>query len=82
MVCGRPIICTRGTYPGVFTEKEKCGLVTSYTKEDLKNAIIKLRDNPKLREELGRNALKAAIREYNWDKQEEKLLEIYEDLKK
>ena len=78
MVCGRPIICTRGTYPGVITEKEKCGLVASYTKKDLKKVILELRDNPKLCEELGKNALKAAINKYNWEKQEEKLVKIYE----
>ena len=81
MVCGRPIICTKNTYPGEFTEKQKCGLAIPYTKNDLKQAIIKLRDSPKLREELGRNALNAAIREYNWEKQEEKLLKVYEELK-
>ena len=80
MVCGRPIICTKGTYPGNFTEKEKCGLVAAYTKKDLKETIIRLRDNLKLREELGKNALKAAIAEYNWKKQEEKMLKIYEEL--
>lgn len=82
MLCGRPIICTEGTYPGEFTEKEECGIVVLQTKEDLKRGIIKLRDNPQLREKLGRNALKAAIREYNWERQEEKLLIIYEKLKK
>jgi glycosyltransferase involved in cell wall biosynthesis len=80
MVCGRPIICTKDTYVGKFTEKEKCGLIVPYTKKDLKNAIIELRDNPELREELGRNTLKAAIREYNWEKQEEKLLRVFEEL--
>jgi len=78
MVCGRPIICTKDTYPGRLTEKEKCGLVSSYTKQDFKKTIIKLRDNPKLREELGRNALNSALRGYNWEKQEEKLIEIYQ----
>ena len=67
MVCGRPIVCTEGTYPGEFTKKENVGLVVPYTKNDLKQAIIKLRDDPKLREEFGKNALKAAIREYNWN---------------
>ena len=81
MLCGRPIICTEGTYPGEFTEKEGCGIVVLQTKEDLKRGIIKLRDNPQLREKLGRNALKAAIREYNWEKQEEKLVLIYEKIK-
>lgn len=82
MACGRPIICTKGTYAGNVTEKENVGLTVEYSKESLKQAIIKLRDNPKLREELGKNALKAAIEKYNWEKQEEKLLKIYEDLKK
>ena len=77
MVCGRPVICTNGTYPGVFTEENKCGLVSKYTKEDLKNTILKLKDNPELCEELGKNALKAAINQYNWGKQEVKLNEIY-----
>ena len=81
MVCGRPIICTKGTYPGVTTEKEKCGLVSHYTKKDLKEVIIKLRDSSKLREELGKNALTAAISKYNWEKQEEKLLTLYENIK-
>jgi len=46
----------------------------------LKEAIIKLRDDPELRERLGRNALKAAITKYNWERQEEKLLELYSDI--
>jgi len=80
MVCGRPIICTKNTYPGEVTEREKCGLVSEYTIKGLKKVIIKLRDNPKLCEELGKNALKTAIREYNWSKQEKKLLKIYSNL--
>jgi len=80
MVCGRPIICTKGTYPGQSTLKEKCGLVATFSKEDLKKAIIKIRDNSALREELGRNALNAAIREYNWEKQEKKLIKVYEEI--
>jgi len=82
MACGRPIIITKDTYAGELTKKLNCGLVIDFDKEALKEAIIKLRDNPELCEKLGKNALKAAIGEYNWEKQEEKLLEIYENLKK
>ncbi len=81
MVCGRPIIGTKGTRIGELTEQEKCGLVIDYTKEALRDAIIKLRDSPKLCEELGRNALKAAIDKYNWELVEKKLLKLYEKLK-
>ena len=77
MVCGRPIICTKGTYSGELTEREETGLSVDYSKEALQEAIIRLRDDAALRERLGRNALRAAITKYNWPKQEEKLLEIY-----
>jgi len=80
MVCGRPIICTRGTYSGELTEREEVGLTVEYTEEALKQAIIKLRDNPGLREKLGRNALEAAIAKYNWQNEEMKLLELYKSL--
>lgn len=80
MVCGRPIICTRGTYSGEMTEQEEVGLAVEYNEQALKEAIIKLRDNLELRERLGRNALKAAIAKYNWQKQEEKLLALYDSL--
>jgi glycosyltransferase involved in cell wall biosynthesis len=81
MVCGRPIICARGTYSGEVTEQEEVGLTVEYTEEALKQAIIKLRDNSGLREKLGRNALEAAISKYNWQNEEVKLLELYESLK-
>jgi len=80
MVCGRPVICTKGTYSGELTEQEEVGLAVEYTEEALKQAIIKLRDKPGLREKLGRNALKAAIAKYNWQKEEAKLLELYKSL--
>lgn len=80
MVCGRPIICTKGTFAGELTEREKVGLVVDYNKDAVREAIIKLRDNQDLREELGRNALRAAIKKYNWEKQKIKLLDVYKDL--
>jgi glycosyltransferase involved in cell wall biosynthesis len=80
MVCGRPVICTKGTRSGFITEKEKCGIVVDYSIDSLRDGIIKLRDNPKLCETLGKNALKAALDKYNWEKQEEKLIKIYEQI--
>ncbi len=80
MVSGRPIICTKGTYPGAFTEKYDVGLTAEFNKESLKKAIVKLRDNPDLCEKLGKNALKNAVEEFNWERQEEKLVKLYENL--
>jgi len=81
MVCGKPIICTKGIYSGKFVLKEKCGLAVDYYRQSLKEAIIKLRDNPRLCEELGKNGFKAAKEKYNWKKQEKKLVRIYKELK-
>jgi glycosyltransferase involved in cell wall biosynthesis len=81
MACGRPIICTKGTYSGEVTEQEEVGLAVEYNEQALKEAIVKLRDDPELRQKLGRNALKAAIAKYNWQKQEEKLLALYQTLR-
>jgi len=77
MVCGRPIICTGGTYCAEITEREGIGLAVEYSEEALRKAIIKLRDDPHLRERMGRNALRAAIAKYNWHNEEIKLLELY-----
>lgn len=80
MVCGRPIIVTKGTYAAKMTEELKCGLTVEYNKESVRDAIVKLRDNPELCEELGRNAFKAARERYNWEIERKKLLKIYEEI--
>jgi len=80
MVCGRPIICTKGIHSGDFVEKEKCGLAINYSTDELKKTIIRLRDNPKLCEELGKNGIDAAVKKYSWEKQEEKLLNVYKGI--
>ncbi len=82
MVCGRPIICTKDTRSGEITKEESCGLVVEYSEEGLKEAIIKLRDSPALCEELGKNALHAAVKKYNWAIEEKKLLNVYDKVAK
>jgi glycosyltransferase involved in cell wall biosynthesis len=80
MVCGRPIICTKGTRSGDITEKEKCGLIIEYSKDSLRKGIIKLRDNKDLCKKLGRNALNAALNKYNWGIEKSKLLKLYKNM--
>jgi len=80
MVTGRPIIVTKDTFAAEMTEELKCGITVEYNLESVKKAIITLRDNPKLCEELGKNALKAAQGKYNWIIEKQKLLKIYKDL--
>jgi glycosyltransferase involved in cell wall biosynthesis len=81
MAAGRPVIATKGTYSGNLVEELKMGLAIDFDEKSLKSAIIKLRDDPKLREEFGKNALKAALGEYNWKLQEKKLLNVYDQMR-
>ena len=77
MVCGKPIICTKGTYAGDLTEKLNCGLVVDYNPDAIKEAVLKLKNNPKLCEILGKNGLMAAKREYNWEAKKLILIKLY-----
>jgi glycosyltransferase involved in cell wall biosynthesis len=81
MVCGRPIIITKGTYAAEMTEKLKCGITVEFTKESVEKTIIYLRDNPKKVVELGKNAFNAAKTKYNWKNEKTKLIKVYEELK-
>jgi glycosyltransferase involved in cell wall biosynthesis len=82
MAAGRPVIVTKGLYYSKIIEREDCGLAVNYEKEEISKSIIELRDNPKLCEAYGRNALKAAMGEFNWTKQEEKLIHVYGNWKR
>jgi glycosyltransferase involved in cell wall biosynthesis len=80
MVCGRPVIASKKTYSGKLVEELHIGIAIDYSEKSLIQTVKKLKNNPDLCEELGRNALKAALRDYNWSHQEKKLLEVYEKL--
>jgi len=80
MICGRPLIASKDTYIGQMTQDLNCGIVKDFSEEGVIEAVTKLRDNPGLCEKYGKDGLKAAINEYNWEKQEEKLLKIYDKI--
>jgi glycosyltransferase involved in cell wall biosynthesis len=80
MVAGRPVITTKGTYSGKLTEEENVGIAIEFTKDAFKKAILTLRDDPRIREEYGRNALNAALRKFNWEFEERKLHKGYEEI--
>ncbi len=74
---GRPIIVSRGTYPAEFTEKYGIGVVVEHSKEGLRDGIERLKNDRDLRERMGRKALEIGLKEYNWDNQADKLLNLY-----
>lgn len=78
MMCGKPILANKGTSTAKKVLEENCGiLVDAENIEDIKKAIINLRDNPELRKELGANGRNAYEKRYNWAIMEQRLLTIY-----
>jgi glycosyltransferase involved in cell wall biosynthesis len=78
MMCGLPIITNVSQE---IVNETNCGLVVEYENtEQIKEAIVTLRDNPQLRKRLGDNGRKAFLEKYNWSVMEERLYKIYESL--
>jgi glycosyltransferase involved in cell wall biosynthesis len=82
MVAGRPIIVPKNTYEAEFVKKIQNGIAIDLSVNNIKNVLNLLKNNPELCEKMGRKGFLAAIEKYNWKKQEEKILNIYSNLKK
>jgi glycosyltransferase involved in cell wall biosynthesis len=81
MGAAKPIIASANTLYGEVVKKEDCGVVIPYGDiEALRKTITELAADGDLRSKFGKNAYKAAKREYNWDKQGEKLMAVYNKL--
>ena len=81
MMCGTPILVNKGTSTANKVREENCGLVVDANIiEEIKEAIIKLRDNLELCEELGANGRKAYEQRYSCEIMERHLLNLYQEL--
>lgn len=78
MMCGKSIIASAGTNMADIVLREKCGLVVKYGNvNELKRAIVLLKDNRDLAMSLGRNGRNAYLKKYSWRFMEERLLRLY-----
>lgn len=90
MMCGKPIIVTGGTPMARLVSQERCGLILDKIYDpldydlpaaeliyDLEGALVALQSK-QFRDRLGQNGRKAYERQYNWEKESKKLLEMYE----
>lgn len=78
LMSGIPVICTDFTTWREVVEKYQCGIcVDPNSISQIRDAIIRLRDNPDLTAKMGENARLAAEKEYNWKEQESSLLNVY-----
>lgn len=81
MMLGKPIIVSRRTRMEDIVKQNKCGLVVDCNNtSEIKDAILKLKDSPKLCKKLGYNGRKAYEKKYNWEIMEERLLKIYRNI--
>jgi glycosyltransferase involved in cell wall biosynthesis len=81
MICGKPILVNQGTSTTQKVTQENCGIaVNPGDVEEIKQAIIKLRDNPQLCRELGANARQAYEQRYGWDIMGKRLVGLYKNL--
>jgi glycosyltransferase involved in cell wall biosynthesis len=75
MMSGVPIITN---FTPDFVNEIGFGIIVEYGNiEQIRSAIITLRDNPELRKRLGGNGRKAFVEKYNWGIMEQKLYEVY-----
>ncbi|MFC2048354.1 glycosyltransferase family 4 protein [Chloroflexota bacterium] len=83
MVCGKPMLANSGSSTAVKVLEGNCGLVVDANNiAEIREAIVKLKENPELREELGANARKAYEQKYSWEIMERRLISLYQELTK
>lgn len=81
MMCATPIIANKETTMANIVEGENCGVVIPYFDTNvLKDALMKLKDNPSLCTKLGENGRLAFEKKYNWEIMEKRLINLYDEL--
>jgi glycosyltransferase involved in cell wall biosynthesis len=79
MLCGKPLIVNQGSSTARKVQLERCGLVVDANNvDDVRKAIIQLKQNPELCRELGANARRAYEERYRWGIMKTKLIQLYQ----
>lgn len=80
---GKPIIATNiGTLKDIFSHKINSIVIDSADPDQIVDAVVLLKQNPDLAELIGQNARKEAIEKHSWIVNAQKIIEIYNSLKK
>jgi glycosyltransferase involved in cell wall biosynthesis len=78
MMCSVPLITN---VSADFVNPIGFGIIVEYGNiEQIRNAIVELRDNVELRRNLGLNGRKAFLEKYNWKNMEQEIFEVYSSL--
>jgi glycosyltransferase involved in cell wall biosynthesis len=81
MLAGIPVIASNFQILEDIVTKEKCGLcVDPLDPEAIGKAIAYLSENDSIAKVMGENGKKAVLEQYNWAKEEKKLLAVYKEV--
>lgn len=81
MICSKPILVNKDTSTATKVLKENCGLVVDARNiEEIKDAIIQLKDDYNLSRQLGLNGNNAYKTKYGWGIMENRLINLYKKL--
>ncbi len=80
MQCGIPVVCTDLELWKEIVEGNNCGFcVNPNDTKAIHDAIYYLLEHPDEAKNMGFNGRRAVLEKYNWAKEEEKLLKVYEN---
>jgi glycosyltransferase involved in cell wall biosynthesis len=83
LMCGKPILVNKSTSTAFKVVKNKCGIVVDANNvEEIKKAILKLKNNEEFYKSLKLNARKTYDQQYSWKIMENRLLILYNNLLK
>ena len=81
LVAGIPTVASNFPEIARIINEEKCGLLVDPTQpREIADAIEHIYNHEDIKLEMGQNALRAAQDKYNFGKQAEKLLKVYEEI--
>lgn len=82
MCFSKPVIVSDGSSMTKIVKDSNCGVIVQYGNiEEIKQAILKLKDNPLLCNTFGENGRKAYEQKYSWTIMEKRLVIAYENLR-
>jgi glycosyltransferase involved in cell wall biosynthesis len=81
MLCGLPVIASNFSNLRQIIKRARCGVCVDPKRPDqAARAILHLLGRAQLRKQLGENGRNAVLKTYNWEAEENKLLNVYKSL--
>lgn len=75
MMCAKPILVSSGTTMANIVKENNCGIIVDYGDVgEIRNSIMRLKEDLKLQKKLGEAGRYAFEKKYNWDIMEKRLL--------